>query len=73
MLFRSDDDDDILIISDDGTMIRMAAKDISTYGRFTQGVRLMRVAEGSKVISIARTEPEEDEEAIDGDAADDNA
>lgn len=55
-----DEEDDILIISDDGTIIRMAAEGISTYGRATQGVKLMRVAEGSRVISIARTEKEED-------------
>ncbi|MBE7017694.1 MAG: DNA gyrase subunit A [Ruminococcaceae bacterium] len=57
-----DETDDILIISDDGTIIRMAVDGISTYGRATQGVRLMRVAEGSRVISIARTEKEEAEE-----------
>ena len=52
------DDDDILLISDDGTIIRMAVSDISIYGRSTQGVRVMRVAEGSRVISVARTEKE---------------
>ncbi len=57
-----DETDDILIISDDGTIIRMAVDGISTYGRATQGVRLMRVSEGSRVISIARTEKEESEE-----------
>ena len=56
-----DDNDDILLISDDGTIIRMAAADISTYSRATQGVRLMRMAEGSKVISIARTDKSEDD------------
>jgi len=58
-----DPSDDILIISDDGTIIRMDVGGISSYGRATQGVRLMRVAEGSRVISIARTEKEEAEEA----------
>ena len=57
-----DDNDDVLIISDDGTIIRMAASDISVYGRATQGVRLMRTSGDSRVISIARTEKEEDEE-----------
>ena len=56
-----DDRDDLLIISDDGTIIRMAVDGISVYSRATQGVRLMRVAEGSKVISIARTEKEAEE------------
>ena len=57
-----DDNDDVLIISDDGTIIRMAAKDISTYGRATQGVKLMRVGEDARVISIARVVRDEDAE-----------
>ncbi|MDD4716464.1 MAG: DNA gyrase C-terminal beta-propeller domain-containing protein, partial [Oscillospiraceae bacterium] len=56
-----DEDDDIMVISDDGTIIRMAAGDINLYRRATQGVILMRVTEGAKVISIARTEREEEE------------
>jgi len=58
-----DDDDDILIVSDDGTIIRMAAETISVYSRATQGIRLMRLSEGGKVISIARTEKEEQDAA----------
>lgn len=57
-----DEEDDIMIISDDGTIIRMAAKDVNLYGRNTRGVILMRVAEDAKVISLARTEREEAEE-----------
>ena len=56
-----DGNDDILLISDDGTIIRMSTETISTFGRATQGVRLMRLAEGAKVISIARTDKEETE------------
>lgn len=54
------DSDDVLIISDDGTIIRMAASDISMYSRATQGVKLMRIGDDARVISIARTEKEED-------------
>jgi len=61
-----DDNDDVMIISDDGTIIRMAAADISIIGRATQGVRLMRTSGESRVISIARTEKEEDIEEIEG-------
>ncbi len=61
-----DDTMDIMIISDDGTIIRMAADGISEFGRVTQGVILMRVSEDVHVISIASTEKEEEEEA-DGD------
>ena len=53
------EDDDVLLITDDGTIIRMAAAGINVYGRYTQGVRLMRPAEGSRVISVARTERED--------------
>ncbi len=58
-----DENDDLLVISDDGTIIRMDVAEISVYGRDTQGVRLMRVADGSRVISIARTEKEAAEDA----------
>lgn len=57
-----DPQDDILVISDDGTIIRMAADHISVLGRATQGVRIMRLMEGSKVISVEKTERESDEE-----------
>ena len=58
-----DPEDDLLVISDDGTIIRMDVAEISVYSRATQGVRLMRVSEGSRVISIARTEKEAAEES----------
>ena len=63
------EDDDILLISDDGTIIRMGAETISIYGRATQGVKLMKVGDGSKVISIARTEKEEEAEDFEDEAA----
>jgi len=56
------DDDDVLLISDDGTIIRMAARDINLYSRSAQGVILMRLSEGAKVISVASTTREEEEE-----------
>ena len=55
------DSDDILLIADDGTMLRTAAGDVSLYSRNTQGVRVMRVQDGSRVISVARLEGDEDE------------
>ncbi len=51
-----EDGDDVLVVSDDGTIIRMEAAGISVLGRATQGVRIMRLAEGAKVISVALTE-----------------
>lgn len=56
------EEDDLLVVSDDGTIIRMAVSDISVLGRSTQGVRVMRVGDGARVISIARTDKEETEE-----------
>ena len=56
-------DDDIMIISDDGTIIRMAAADVNLYSRTAQGVRVMRVSEENRVISLARVPKENDEEA----------
>lgn len=54
--------EDILVISDDATIIRMAVDSISMLGRSTQGVRIMRLSEGSRVISIEKTDGETDEE-----------
>jgi DNA gyrase subunit A len=50
--------DEIMLISYDGTLIRMKVSDISILGRATQGVTLMRTAEGNTVVSIARIETE---------------
>ena len=55
-------EEDILLVSDDGTIIRMEAGGISLLGRATQGVRLMRPAEGAHVVAMARTEREASEE-----------
>ena len=55
------DEDDILVINDAGVIIRMAVKDINVYSRSAQGVKLMNLDEGVKVISIARTDHEEEE------------
>ena len=56
------EDVDIMIIADDGTMIRTPVSNISLYGRTTMGVKVMRLSENAKVTSIARAEKEEAEE-----------
>ena len=56
-------DEDILLITDDGTVIRTPVDAIPVLGRNTQGVRVMRVQEGCKVVCIARAEAEEEEDA----------
>ena len=57
------EDEDILLITDDGTIIRMAVADIRESGRNTQGVRLMRIADGAQIVAVARAEQEEEEDA----------
>ena len=58
-------EEDLLIITDDATIIRMAVDRISLLSRSTQGVRLMRLLEGSRVISIECTEKNQSEETSD--------
>ena len=51
--------EDLLVISNDGTMIRMDVGSISVLGRSTQGVRVMRLGGETKVISVATAEKDE--------------
>ncbi len=55
-------EDEIMLISSNGTLIRTPVADISTMGRNTQGVRLIRVEEGERLVGVARIEAIEDEE-----------
>ncbi|MCR5843702.1 MAG: DNA gyrase subunit A, partial [Oscillospiraceae bacterium] len=55
-------DEVLLVITDDATIIRMAVDHISLLSRATQGVRIMRLIEGSRVISIECTEKAVSEE-----------
>ena len=56
------DNDDIIMIASNGILIRIFSGDISTFARPSKGVRVMRVGEGEKVLSVAVTEHSEDEE-----------
>jgi DNA gyrase subunit A len=57
------DDDEIMLISSNGTLVRTGVDDISIMGRNTQGVRLIRVESGQRLVGLARIEAiEEDEE-----------
>ena len=67
------DSDDLLVIADDGTIIRMDIASISVLGRSTQGVRVMRLNGEAKVISIALTDKEEAEEAAEPETAETEA
>ncbi len=55
------EDDDIIMISDDGVIIRIQAAEIAVQSRYGGGVRVMRVGEGSRVVTLARAPMEEAE------------
>ena len=55
--------DDLMSITSDGVIIRMSTDEISEFGRVTQGVRVMKIADDVKVVAIACTAKEEEETA----------
>jgi DNA gyrase subunit A len=57
------DDDELMIISQQGKVLRMVMRDIRTIGRATQGVRLIEIDENDRVVSIARLAEREEEES----------
>ena len=67
------DNDDIIMIASNGILIRIFSGDISTFARPAKGVRVMRVGEGEKVLSVAVTEHSEEEETSLPDAPDADA
>ncbi len=54
------DDDEVMLITDDGIIIRLDVENISVLGRSTQGVTLMRTNDGGKVVSIAKVTSEDE-------------
>jgi len=59
------EDDEVMLISSLGTLVRTAVSDISTQGRNTQGVRLIRVSEGDRLVGLDRIEQIQGEEIND--------
>ena len=57
------DEDDVIMITSEGIVIRMHVDEISVIGRNTQGVRLMRLGDNVKLVSMALTGRDDDEEA----------
>ena len=55
--------DDLFVITDEGVLIRFSSDEIRTMSRYASGVKVINVAEGSRVVSIARSEKEDEEEA----------
>lgn len=56
-----DEEDDVILISQEGIIIRMHAEDINVQSRYGSGVRVMRLAEGDRVVTVARTERSDEE------------
>ncbi|MEH6576476.1 MAG: DNA gyrase subunit A [Amphritea sp.] len=68
--------DDVMLISDQGTLVRTRSEEISVLGRNTQGVRVIRVAEGENLVGVARIEepePNEEQELDDNDSSEPSA
>lgn len=63
------EEDDVMIITDGGVIIRTAVADIRACGRSSQGVIVMRTTEEGRVISITRTDPEDEDDEIDSEDA----
>lgn len=59
------EEDDVMLIASDGTVIRMSSSGIRKCGRASQGVRLMRLDDGIKIISVEKTPKEENAEVYD--------
>ncbi len=56
------EDDEVMLISSNGTLVRTGVEDISIMGRNTQGVRLIRVEEGQRLVGLAKIEAIDDED-----------
>ncbi|MCH2454281.1 MAG: DNA gyrase subunit A [Idiomarina sp.] len=67
------DGNEIMLISNKGTLVRTRVNEVSTVGRNTQGVRLIRTGDDEKVVGLQRIdEIDEDEELIEGEVVADN-
>ncbi|GAB4294726.1 MAG: DNA gyrase subunit A [Myxococcota bacterium] len=66
-LLQVDDEHDVVLITNSGVLIRSSVKDISVLSRNTQGVRLIAVEEGAKVVSVARLAEKTEGENGEGD------
>ena len=73
-LKMTDGDEDMMLIRDDGTAIRMGVNDVSIFGRNTQGVKLMRVDEGTRVVGVTLVpSAQEEDDAAGEEGANDGA
>ena len=56
--------DQMMLISDQGTLVRCRTDEISELGRNTQGVRVIRLKEGESLVNVARIEDSDDDDVI---------
>ena len=61
-LIKVEDNQDLLVMADNGVVIRTPVKDIPLISRSTQGVRIMKLREGCKIVSVAVGDHEDEEE-----------
>jgi DNA gyrase subunit A len=59
------DEDELMLITQQGKILRMVTGDIRSIGRATQGVRLIEIEKGDRVVSVARLVEGDEEEAED--------
>jgi len=71
--FPAQQGEQLMLVTDQGKMIRTTVGDIRVMGRNTQGVTIFRVAENEHVVSVARIEESDDEGEIELDAGDEKA
>ena len=64
-------DDEIMIINSSGVIIRIRAKEVSTSGRTTQGVKIMKVDEDDRIVSFAKVVDRDSDDDDDSESADD--
>lgn len=64
-------DDEIMIINSSGVIIRIRAKEVSTSGRTTQGVKIMKVDEDDRIVSFAKVVDRDSDDNDDSESADD--
>lgn len=64
-LKQIEEDSDLVMIADNGVIIRTHTDDISTYSRLSQGVKIMKLRGSSKIVSVALTKREDEEEVSD--------
>ena len=64
-LKQIEEDSDLVMIADNGVIIRTHTDDISTYSRLSQGVKIMKLRGNSKIVSVALTKREDEEEVSD--------